>query len=101
MNGIIYRLASLISVILFTATLAVSQTAVRPSGSGTAGDPYVVSSLDNLAWIQTTANDTAWGSHYVQTANIDATPTSGWNSGMGLSPIGNLATQFSGTYNGG
>jgi hypothetical protein len=77
-----------------------AQTAVQPSGSGTSTDPYLIATLDNLAWLQETANDTAWGRYYKQTANIDASPTSTWNSNGGSSPIGNSSVYFTGTYDG-
>ena len=92
-------------LILFYLALsesAFSQTPVQPSGSGTVGDPYQVGSLSNLAWIQDAANDTAWNSYYVQTANIDASSDSTWNSGAGFSPIGTYpGAYFGGTYDGG
>ncbi len=72
----------------------------KSSGSGTSGEPYLIQTLDNLAWLQDPANKQAWGSYYEQTVNIDASPTSGWNSGAGFSPVGNSSTPFSGTYDG-
>jgi len=46
-------------------------------------------------------NDTtAWGAYYKQTADIDASSTTGWNSGSGFSPIGNDTINFTGTYDG-
>ncbi len=57
-----------------------------------------VSTLDHLLWIST--NTGGWGYSYEQTANIDASATSTWNSGAGFSPIGSSGTSFSGTYDG-
>ncbi|HEY9165351.1 MAG TPA: GLUG motif-containing protein [Candidatus Kryptonia bacterium] len=85
------------SEISFT-TVASTETA--PSGSGTSSDPHIIAGLDNLKWLQDASNDTAWGDYYKQTANINASPTSTWNSGTGLSPIGNSSTPFSGSYDG-
>jgi hypothetical protein len=70
----------------------------QPPGSGTSGDPYLVSTLDHLLWIST--NSVSWGSYFKQTANIDATDTQNWNSGAGFSPIGNSTTKFTGSYDG-
>jgi hypothetical protein len=39
-------------------------------------------------------------SNYVLGANIDATATSGWNSGAGFLPIGDGTTPYTGTFNG-
>jgi Secretion system C-terminal sorting domain/The GLUG motif len=93
-------LVVMITVTFVGAVAGFSQTAVQPSGSGTAGDPYLVDSLANLAWIQVAANDTAWGSYYVQTASIDASTDTGWNSEAGFTPIGNSSVNFTGTYDG-
>jgi filamentous hemagglutinin family protein len=38
--------------------------------------------------------------HYVLGANIDASGTSGWNSGAGFTPIGNSTTAFTGVFDG-
>ncbi|MDD3715632.1 MAG: FlgD immunoglobulin-like domain containing protein [Candidatus Marinimicrobia bacterium] len=76
---------------------------VPASGSGTAEDPYTVSSLENLYWI---ASDPGrWSLHYIQTADIDASETANWDDGdggdpEGWSPIGNWTTKFSGSYRG-
>lgn len=79
-------------------TLIQAQTATAPSGSGTSGDPYLVATLDNLYWI--TQNSSSWGAYFKQTADIDASSTSGWDSGNGFLPIGNSSTKFTGTYDG-
>jgi len=69
-----------------------------PSGSGTSTDPYLISTLNNLYWVS--QNSSVWGLYFVQTADIDASVTSTWNSGEGFSPIGNSTTKFTGHYNG-
>jgi hypothetical protein len=94
LNGVGYARGTEIS---FTTAVLVPETA--PSGSGTSGDPHIIASLSNLAWLQDANNDTAWGDYYKQTANINASLTSILNSGSGLSPIG-TGTSFSGTYDG-
>jgi len=57
-----------------------------PSGSGTSGDPYQILSLNNLYWIS--LDETRWTQYYNQTADIDASSTSGWNADEGFLPIG-------------
>ena len=88
----------LILAVIFSFHFLTAQTAVQPSGSGTTEDPYLVETLDNLYW--TTQNNSSWDKYFIQTANIDATATSGWHSGAGFSPIGSATTPFSGSYNG-
>jgi len=81
-----------------------AQTATPPSaGDGTANNPYQISSINNLYWMQQDSNQ--WSKHYVQTANIDASATLTWNSGKGWIPIGWAISEtnfnaFTGTYNG-
>jgi len=85
-----------------------AQTATAPSaGTGTAGDPYQIATLENLYWI--TASDAVvsspnqaarWTKYYIQTADINASTTSGWDGGKGWAPIGNSTTKFTGTYDG-
>jgi hypothetical protein len=90
------------------------QTATAPAaGDGSSGNPYQISSLNNLYWIAASDGEvpspsqiTRWAAYYLQTANIDASATSTWNSNgsggyYGWSPIGNSTTKFSGSYNGG
>ncbi|MDO8436924.1 MAG: filamentous hemagglutinin N-terminal domain-containing protein [Nitrosomonadaceae bacterium] len=38
--------------------------------------------------------------NYALGSNIDATATSGWNAGLGFTPIGNVSTPFVGTFDG-
>lgn len=85
-------------VLMFSTSLLVAQTATAPSGTGVSGDPYLIATLDNLYWV--TQNSSTWISYFKQTANIEATNTSTWDSGNGFSPIGNSTTNFRGNFNG-
>ncbi len=79
------------------------QIATPPSaGDGTEGNPYQISSLENLYWITTT--ESSWNQHFIQTANINASETANWNDvdtdvtiHEGWLPI----DDFRGTYDGG
>ena len=100
MRRLLFIFSDLLSLAI--CEFAYCQTPVQPPGSGTMGDPYQVSSLSNLAWIQDVANDTAWNSYYAQTADIDASSDSTWNSDSGFAPIGVYpGFYFGGTYDGG
>ncbi|HPR32505.1 MAG TPA: GLUG motif-containing protein, partial [Prolixibacteraceae bacterium] len=68
------------------------------NGSGTAEDPYQITNLNDLRKLS--ENDPFWNKHFIQTANIDASPTSGWDFGAGWLPIGHVVKNFTGTYNG-
>lgn len=93
-----YKLTMLF--IAFTiSTSLMAQIAVPPSiGDGTSDDPYQIATLDNLYWIS--QNSGEWTKHYIQTTNIVATSTSGWDSNAGFSPIGNGTNKFTGDYDG-
>ena len=93
------RLTLVIMLIMLLAmSVSLLADGTQPPGSGTAADPYQVSTLDHLLWIST--NSSSWSSYFEQTADIDASLTSGWNDGAGFSPIGNDSTKFTGSYNG-
>jgi len=81
----------LIMLLAFSTNLMADET--EPTG-----DPREVSTLDHLLWIST--NSSSWSDDFIQTANIDASATSGWDDGAGFSPIGNSTTNFTGNYNG-
>lgn len=61
------------------------------TGSGTVGDPYIIEDVDDL---QAMENDLA--AYYELGGNIDASATTGWNSGAGFAPI----TAFTGSLDG-
>ena len=101
------------SMILFILafTCLFSQVAVAPAeGTGTVDNPFQIATLENLYWIAASndvvsnpAQATRWQSHYLQTANIDASATVNWFEGQGWSVIGNhwdASSTFRGSYNG-
>jgi len=83
-------------IVLFPPFLF-AQTATAPSGGGIESDPYLIDNINNLYWI--TQNSSHWDKYYIQTANIDASSCSTWNSGAGFTPIGNDSVKFTGNYN--
>lgn len=78
---------------------AVAQTAIQPTGNGSTSSPYLISNLSELYWIS--QNSSSWDKQFQQTANINASSSSSWDAGRGWTPIGNSATGFSGSYDGG
>lgn len=84
-------------LILFMLTLFVS--IMLADGTEPTGNPREVSTLDHLLWIST--NTSSWEDDFIQTANIDASATSGWEFGFGFTPIGNDDdASFDGSYDG-
>ena len=92
--------AVILLTIFYNPAVIKAQTATAPSGSGTSSDPYQIATLNNLYWLSQTTSAWAAGIYFIQTADIDASSTSGWDSGAGFSPIGNSTTFFQGNYNG-
>ncbi|TVQ01053.1 MAG: hypothetical protein EA359_14765 [Balneolaceae bacterium] len=102
----------LLSLFFFLSAQLSAQTATAPGNAsdpdaGTVTNPYQIANLNNLYWIAATdavvsSPDRAarWAAHYIQTADIDASATSGWFSNEGWSPIGNSTLAFTGTYDG-
>jgi hypothetical protein len=69
------------------------------AGDGSAGSPYLISTLYNFNWI--VQNPGSWSKSFLQTANIDLSSCASSNSGTGFGVIGNGSTNFTGTYDGG
>jgi hypothetical protein len=99
----------LILVILFYTNTIYAGT--YSGGSGTLGDPYIISTTNDLIELSNTLGD--WGAHFIQTADIvfngdetqvdwDGDGTATWDAEdqLGFSPIGNYFDAFSGNYNG-
>lgn len=76
----------------------VSFTTTALNGDGTSGNPYQITCLDDLRIVS--QSSTYWNKYLIQTTDIDASATSGWNSGSGLITIGNSSVKFTGNYNG-
>ncbi len=71
---------------------------VPPTGSGLPDDPYLIESLGNLYWMS--ISDSAWSSHFLQVADIDASQSSQWQDGVGWVPPGTGQKPFTGSYEG-
>lgn len=69
-------------------------------GSGTGGDPYLISDVYGLQGMDTSGFSTA---SFALIQDIDAGGTAGWNAGAGFDPIGEPQvedTPFGGTFDG-
>ncbi|MFD1177886.1 S-layer homology domain-containing protein [Paenibacillus puldeungensis] len=70
------------------------------SGDGSAGNPYVIMTLQQLDAVRNDLN-----AHYILGADIDATETVSWNDGSGFAPVGSYASDgnshpFTGVFDG-
>ena len=75
--------------------LFIEQETAFSGGDGSPGNPYRVSTTEQLQAISEYLS-----SNFIQINNINASSTSGWNSGQGFSPIGSSSMPFTGTFNG-
>jgi len=98
------------TVSLFGATVSIPPSNFYDFYAGSSTNPYLISSLANLRWLSETREMWSGGFYFLQTADIDASETIGWNHGVGFFPIGirrfyrdtneSMDTAFFGNFNG-
>jgi len=72
------RKFSVVSGFMLIMLLAMSTGLMAYSGgSGTSGNPYQIANLTDLGELSTTSADWVTGIYFIQTADIDASATSG------------------------
>jgi hypothetical protein len=97
-----------LSLLLLLAGTALAQTSVVPAGSGTKDDPYRISELGHLVWMQQNVQNSL-GKCYHLDQDIDASDTANWNDEgtgtdvlEGFYPIGGEDdNSFDGIFDGG
>jgi len=82
-----------VSVLLLLVTLGVV-SAFSGSGSGTAGDPFQITSCSQLLEMNDSLSDS-----YTLVTNIDCN-VAPFNTGAGFDPVGDPAAPFTGSLNG-
>jgi len=85
-------------MLIIGLTMSGNLLAYSGGDGNSASTAYQIDNLNDLQELQNTSGD--WGKYFKQTSNIDASTTSGWDSGYGFSPIGNNSTKFTGSYDG-
>ncbi len=84
----------LISFTVYSDSIVVS--AFSGSGSGTPGDPYVITNVNQLQQMEDDLN-----AYYVLGNDVDAQETSTWNGGKGFNPVGDYSpNEFTGHFDG-
>ena len=96
-NVPILKQAALLFLLIFISVQLIGQTATKPEGKGTKTNPYKIETLNNLYWLS--QSDSVRGKDFIQTKDINASPTRNWDGGKGFEPIA-YGTDFEGTYNG-
>ncbi|MHC4676495.1 MAG: hypothetical protein ACYTBZ_28740, partial [Planctomycetota bacterium] len=89
-----YKLEGLFFALLSLWVLALPAYAKYGGGSGTAGDPYLINTAEQMNAVGTDAND--WDKHFKLTADINL----GIYTGEEFNIIGNTTTNFTGVFNG-
>lgn len=74
---------------------APAHAATYSGGTGTEGDPYLISTVQDLLDLSNTANSADWSKHFLMTNDIDMSGVTTFT------PIGNAATRFYGVFDGG
>ena len=91
MSGILHKSLMLLSFVFIFASTAFAQS----GGTGTSGDPYLISNLADLQTLSTTTSLWSAGLYFEQTADIDAAGAT-----PAITPIGNNTDNFFGNYDG-
>ncbi len=99
MNKFIKKIV-LVSCLLSSIFIYGKSSDLFSGGAGTSLSPYQIATLDDLRFLSENSSYWSTGIYFIQTADIEASSTSTWNSGAGFSPIGNSTTKFLGNYNG-
>ncbi len=86
---------SALCLLSFLATAAQAQTPVAPAGLGTAGSPFLISNINELAWVRGAAGSTY---HYRLVSDIDASETQSLPGGF--QPITTSISGFNGNFDG-
>ncbi len=90
MNKFYFLLLSIVSTLCFAQNYS--------GGSGTAIDPYKISTLEDLRYLSEHSSEL--GKNFIQTSDIDASATATWDFNKGFYTIGG-SNSFYGTYDGG
>jgi hypothetical protein len=104
------RIFTFVTLILFMSFVK-SFAGTYSGGAGTVGNPYQIATTADLIELSKTSAD--WASHFILTQDIafnaneqlvdwDGDGTADWDAQdqLGFSPIGNITTHFSGTFDG-
>ncbi len=91
--------AGFMLVFLLAFTMLISSSppasAYSGSGSGTPGDPYIITNVDQLQEMKDNLS-----AHYALGNDIDASATIGWDNGAGFLPVGTPYAAFTGSLDG-
>ena len=81
------KLLLVASILLLSLSALAENKAVKPTGSGSEDDPFLISRIEHLVWMGENITNVS-AKCFRLTADIDASETKSWNSGRGFLPIG-------------
>ena len=82
------RIRSVTLVLLIFAFSALAENkAVKPAGSGSAEDPFLISKIEHLVWMGENITNVST-KNFKLIADINAAETKFWNDGRGFLPVG-------------
>jgi len=93
-----YKILIFLFMLMLVQSCVDSTSQFFDGGSGTEANPYQISTIEQL---QAIGDEENLDKHFIQVADIDASPSAEFQGGQGFRPIGNEATPFTGTYDGG
>ena len=76
-----------LALLIFAISAFAENKAVKPAGSGSAEDPFLISKIEHLVWMGENITNVS-AKCFRMTADIDASETKWWNNGRGFLPIG-------------
>lgn len=83
------KIPAILALFLFLLSLSAlaENKAIRPSGSGSKEEPFLISKIEHLVWMGENITNVS-AKCFRLAADIDASETKGWNNGRGFLPIG-------------
>ena len=102
------KLPAILALLFLSLSVLAENKAIKPAGSGSAEDPFLISKIEHLVWMSENIMNVA-EKNFKMTADIDASETISWDDGRGFLPIGFIEKQkpfyysfsFCGTFDGG
>ncbi len=96
------------SILLLSLSALAENKPVKPTGSGSEDDPFLISRIEHLVWMGENIRDFR-DKCFKMTADIDASETKSWHDSRGFLPIGFLkerspdysSVSFCGVFDGG
>ncbi|MBQ7555178.1 hypothetical protein IJS98_01815 [bacterium] len=74
-------------LLIFAASVFAENIAIKPAGTGSADDPFLINKIEHLVWMGENITNVST-KNFRLTSDINAAETKFWNDGRGFLPIG-------------